>query len=321
MKAESFCGVPSWLILAFAILLAVNLQAQSPATISPADLPEAEFESLVDKTNLYVKALNAVRSAQHSYDRYTSWLDVRKGPTGKERYITYGLYEINSSDLDAVKQAAARGPKIKPAMPALDAVVLRMAEAFSALEPIVKRAHDYYEQEDFKDDAAKAGQELHARMMPLFGQTFAAETDLRRGLDAIKMQVDQRQLAKIEKVSGRKYEWHLRSYLLAAKALINLLPENAEAPPLEAAAYKARYTGLEESYNALQTFAADNPDEVRKVILASFVESAVKDFFTASKFLRRTLEASRLDRREYITRVGELAKAYNDLTQRTNSMR
>ncbi|MDQ3119056.1 MAG: YiiG family protein, partial [Verrucomicrobiota bacterium] len=165
MKVEPFCGVPSWLILAFAILLAVNLQAQSPATISPADLPEAEFESLVDKTNLYVKALNAVRSAQRSYDRYTSWLDVKKGPTGKERYITYGLYEINSSDLDAVKQAAERGPKIKPAMPALDAIVLRMAEAFSALEPTVKRAHDYYEQEDFKDDAAKAGQELHARMM------------------------------------------------------------------------------------------------------------------------------------------------------------
>jgi len=162
---------------------------------------------------------------------------------------------------------------------------------------------------------------LHAGMMPLFRRTFAAEAELRRGLDRVKAQIDHRQLAEIEKVSGRKYEWHLRSYLLAAKALINLLPDNAELPPIESAPYKERYADVETTYNAFQTFAAENPDEVKKVILASFVESAVKDFFTASKFLRRTLEAGKLDRREYITRVSELAKAYNDLIQRTNSLR
>ena len=84
--------------------------------------------------------------------------------------------------------------------------------------------------------------------------------------------------------------------------------------------YQPRYAELESAYNAFEKFVSENPDEVKKVMLASFVESAVKDFFTASKFLRRVLEAGKLDRREYFTRVGEVAKSYNDLIQRTNSM-
>lgn len=58
---------------------------------------------------------------------------------------------------------------------------------------------------------------------------------------------------------------------------------------------------------------------MKKVMMTGFVESAVKDFFAASKFLRRTLEAPKVDRSDYIERVGELAKKYNDLIQRTNS--
>ena len=300
---------------------ALSVPAQSPPAVSAADLPEPEFESLVEKTNLYVKALNAASNAQRSYNRYASWVDVKKGPTGKERYITYGLYEISKSQVDEVKQAAQKGPALKPALPELDAVIVRLASSFGALEPLVKKANDYYDQEDYKDDAAKGGQELHAGMMPLFQQTFAAEAELRRGLDVLKAQVDRRQLTVIEKTSGKKYEWHLRSFMIAAKSLINLLPENPDAPAIDAATYKERYAELEEAYNAFQSFMSENPDEVKKVIMASFVDSTVKDFFAASKFLRRTLEAGKLDRSEYLNRVGATAKSYNDLIQRTNTMR
>ncbi|MEP6823162.1 MAG: hypothetical protein ABI946_12530, partial [Chthoniobacterales bacterium] len=58
-----------------------------------------------------------------------------------------------------------------------------------------------------------------------------------------------------------------------------------------------------------------------EVLMASFVESTVKDFFAASKFLRRTLETSKRDRQEYVERIGEMAKKYNELIQRTNTMR
>jgi hypothetical protein len=307
--------------IACSVSAATGTAPEKAAPIAAEELSEEEFQSLAEKTNLYVKALNAVQSAQRSYDRYASWVDVKKGPTGKERYISYGLYEISKGSVDEVKQAAQKGPQMKPPLPELDAVVVRLAESFSALEPLVKKADDYYEQEDYKDDGAKGAQELHAAMMPLFQNTFATERELRHGLDDLKTSVDKRLLAQIEKRSGRKYEWHLRSFLLAAKALINLLPEDAQAPVLNIADYKPRYTELEEAYNAFQKFTSENPAEVKKVMLSSFVETTVKDFYTASKFLRRTLEAPKLDRQEYFTRVGEVAKSYNDLIQRTNSMR
>ena len=231
---------------------------QDQAPLMPAELSEPEFQSLVAKTNMYVKALNAVDAAQRSYDRYDSWLDVKKGPTGKERYISYGLYEISHYAVDEVKQAAKKGPTLQPALPDLDSVIVRLSDSFSALAPLVKKAHDYYEQEDFKDDDAKGGKELHAAMMPLFQATFASAHELRRGLDTLKAQVDRRQLAEIEKTSGRKYEWHLRSFMLAAKGLINLLPDNADSPLISVADYKARYGELEEAYNAFQTFSTEN---------------------------------------------------------------
>ncbi len=313
--------LPRRIAVALACCVAFNTAVAQDKPPAPNLEKDPDFQSLIEKTNLYVKALNSVSAAQRSYDRYASWLDVKKGPTGKERYITYGLYEINKSSVNDVREAAKRGPAMKPALADLDATITRLSEAFTALEPLVKKAHDYYEQEDWKDDNAKGGQELHAQMMPLFQRTFEAERELRRGLDEIKRDLDKRQLAEIEKTQGRKYHWHLRSYLVAAKELITLLPENAEAPPISAADYKARYSAVEETYNAFQTFGTENPEELKKIMLGGMAEASVKDFYTASKFLRRTLEAPKLDRREYFERVGELAQKYNELISRTNSIR
>ncbi len=314
----------SWLRFLVIPLLLPLLAAAAPepmTTVSPAEMPETEFQSLVQKTNLYVKALNSVAGAQRTYDRYASWVDMKKGPTGNERYITYGLYDISKSSVDDVMTAAKKGPGLSPPLPELEAIVARMAESFAALEPIVKKASDYYEQEDFRDDQAKGAKEFHARMLPLFQATFRAEAELRQGLDELKTQVDQRQLAILEKAKGKNYEWHLRNYLLAAKALINLVPANAEAPSIDQDTYQKRYGNLETAYNGFVAFGEEKPEEVKKVLLASFVESSVKDFFAASKFLRRALVASKRDRQEYGERIGELAKKYNELIQRTNTMR
>jgi hypothetical protein len=71
--------------------------------------------------------------------------------------------------------------------------------------------------------------------------------------------------------------------------------------------------------DAFQAYCAENSDELMKIMLGGMVDSSVKDFYTASKFLRRTLEAPKLDRSEYIEKVGELARNYNELINRTKS--
>ena len=304
------------------LFVAMILAAHSRGAIDPAltDLTDEQFKTLAEKTNLYVKALNAASNVQRSYDRYASWVNVKKGPTGKENYISYGLYEISDSSVKDMATAATKGPALLPALPDVDAAVLKMAGAAKTLAPLVKQAEDYYEQEDYKDDGAKKGRELHEQMMPLFTEVFAAEKVLRSGLDAVKAEVDRRQLAQIEKEHGKNYEWHLRNYLIAAKALMDLAPSDANAPMIQPAPYQKRFGVLETAYNGFTQFGTEHPDEVKKVLLASFVESTVKDFYAATKFLRRVVEAPKPNRSDYVDKVNALIEKYNDLIQRTNSL-
>ncbi|RYE63747.1 MAG: DUF3829 domain-containing protein, partial [Rhizobiaceae bacterium] len=62
------------------------VQAQSPpdATVSDAAM---------GKMNTYVEFLNQTLRASESLQRYDSWVDMKKGPTGKERII-YGMYSL-----------------------------------------------------------------------------------------------------------------------------------------------------------------------------------------------------------------------------------
>lgn len=231
----------------------------TPAPSPPLEKPDEKFQARVAKTNMYVKALNSVASVRRTYDRYTSWVDLRKGVTGKERYITYSLYSINQSTADEFSAAAQKGPQMSPAMPELDEAIVELSAAVTALVPLVNKASEYYTQEDFRDDGAKLGRELHQQMMPLFEKTFAAEAQLRSGLEPVKAELDREQLAYLEKASGRKYEWHLRNYMLAAKGVVTLLPPGPGSPPIAKGIYNERVAELETAYSLFMTLRRGIP--------------------------------------------------------------
>src|SRR4051812_28759162 len=106
-----------------------------------------------------------------------------------------------------------------PPLPGVDGSAQKLAQATAALAPVVKSASEYYAQKKYKADAAKQGQELHGKMVPLFQQFFACELAMRRELSAVLEDVERRNLAQIEKEKGKNYDWHLRNFLFAAKAL------------------------------------------------------------------------------------------------------
>ncbi len=281
-----------------------------------ADLPEDRFKFVVEKTNLYVKALKATHATQRSYDRYASWVDLKLGPTGKERSIDNGVSDISSSLPDII-EAGQKGPGLWPPLPA-DATAQKLAEAATALAPLLKMASEYYGQHQYKNDGAKRGQELHSLMMPLFAQVFASEAMLRFGLCAVKQDVDRRNLAQLEKEKGKNFEWHLRSFLMAAETVGDLLPNHVDAPMIEGMRYKPRFTNLEIAYAAFRQFSTEHPEEVK---LASFLGSSVEDFFGASKFLQRIVESPKPDRQMYLAKVSELAAKYEELVKRANAPR
>ena len=292
-----------------AVLLAASA-AGCAQTI--ADLPEDKFQSLVEKAALYAKALGAAWTVQKSYDRYAAWVDIRTGPTGKERSID-GVPDIGA--LQEITDAAAKGPGMWPPLPGVDGMAQKLAQATTALAPMVKDASAYYAQRQYKNDGAKRGGELHAQMLPLFEQFFAAELAMRREFSAVCEDIERRYLAQIEKDHGKNYEWHLRSFLLAAKTLADLLPNHADAAMIEGARFKARFANLQAAYTLFTQYCVEHPAEVQKAVLSTSLE----DFFAATRILRGILDAPKPDRQVYLIKVNDVAAKYEALVQRTTT--
>jgi hypothetical protein len=293
-----------------AVLLAASTAGRAQTI---AELPDDKFKSLVDKTTLYSKALDATRTVQKSYDRYAAWVDMKTGPTGKEKTID-GLPDIAGA-LQQIVDAGANGPGMWPPLPAVDAMAQKLAQATTALAPLVKSASDYYAQRQFKSDGAKRGQELHGQLVPMFQQFFGCELALRRDLGAVLDDVERRNLARIEKEQGQNYEWHLRSFLFAAKTVADLLPNHVDATMIEGARYKTRFANLQAAYTAFTQYCLQHPAEVQKAILATSLE----DFFAATRMLRGVLEAPKPDRQVYIAKVNDLAAKYDVLLLKTTA--
>jgi len=290
-----------------AVLLAASTAGRAQTI---ADLPDDKFKSLVEKAALYAKALDTARAVQKSYDRYAAWVDIKTGPTGKERSID-GVPDIGA--LQEIADAGAKGPGMWPPLGGVDGMAQKLAQATTALAPVVKSASDYYAQRQYKNDGAKRGQELHGQMLQLFEQFFAAQLAMRREFSPVFEDIERRYLAQIEKEHGKNYDWHLRSFLLAAKTLADLLPNHADAAMIEGARFKARFANLQAAYTLFSQYCLEHPAEVQKTVLSTSLD----DFFAATRILRGILDAPKPDRQVYLTKVNDLAAKYEALVQRT----
>ena len=276
-----------------------------------AELPDDKFKSLVEKTILYSKALNAARAVQKSYDRYAAWVDIKVGPTGKEKAIE-GVLDISGAAQE-IAEAGANGPGMWPPLPAIDSAAQKLAQSAAALAPAVKSASEYYAQKKYKTDAAKHGQELHVQMLPMFEQFFAGELALRRELSVVLEDIERRNLAQIEKERGKTYDWHLRNCLFAAKTLADLLPNHVDAAMMESARYRTRFTNLQAAYTELTQYCLQHPAEVQKAVATKSLE----EFVAATRILRGVLDAPKPDHQVYMAKVNDLAGKYDALIAQT----
>lgn len=102
--------------LAATVLLASPAMAQKeqlaprPAVaVEVPDLQDADLDRWIRKSNASVGLLNASLRAAQSWDRYLSWADLRRGPTGSER-ITTGSTRSASRRRSAPPRRPARRP-------------------------------------------------------------------------------------------------------------------------------------------------------------------------------------------------------------------
>lgn len=239
-----------------ALLIGLALVSPAWAQSPPAPDPEqAASQALVRKLNAYVELLNRTLRASESLSRYASWVDMKAGPTGRERII-YGLYSLY--DVRGEIEKARAAVTAQPALPELDAAVGPYIAAYEALAPAITQAEGYYERQDYKDDKMAEGRSLHARIAPA-GQTFLAE---RAKIDVLfgreKERSDLAELALTERREGRKAHWQVTNVLIRARPILALLPTEAK-PVVDMPAFEGALATYAGAVRELDAYAATDP--------------------------------------------------------------
>jgi len=149
-----------------------------------------------------------------------------------------------------------------------------------ALEPLLKEADDYYEQENYKDDKMAKGKALHPRLVAAWDAFASADGKLRAGIDVLQEKRAAENLAEIEKTEGKKERYHIEALMISAKKVLRTL--QASPPDLP------KITEALGEYDALtratDEYATANKDSK---IGSSFVNDAKAFLVTAKQLMRR----------------------------------
>ncbi len=304
---------PHLLRLSLAALLctaaaAPSVRAQAPTAAGAARRPAQDpaLQAAIAKANAYTALANRTLRALESWERYKSWVDLKRGPTGKERYIGYGLYSLYDVAGEIAKaEAATTG---EPSQPELDETVKRYIKAYQDLAPLVTRAERYYDRKDYREDGAAEGRELHAKMVP------AAEIFLRERaafdaqLNAYKKGIDARELAAIEAAEGRSARWQLRNIMVSARAVMDRMP-SSDKPVVDLKAFDEAVAGYAAAIREMDRFKEGDPKGV------PMIESTASSWLGRLRDFRDKLGASKGD-----VRKGRAANDANSLVSSYNMM-
>ncbi len=252
-----------------ALLLAPALPSTGAAAADPP--------SLTQKLNAYIDCIN--RLSERSYDsraRYFSWAS-KGGPTGKERII-YGTYTIY--DTSDCKQKVETANATEPREPELEAAASAYVAAVTQLEPLLKEANDYYEQQNYKDDKMAKGRALHPRLVAVWNEFAAADQKLRAGIETLQEKRALERVAEIERTEGKKARWHIESTLLAAKQVMRA----QEGEKTNLPAFTQAVGSYEEMVRATEAFAGTEKDAG---VGSMFVSAAKSYLVTAKQLMRR----------------------------------
>jgi hypothetical protein len=245
------------------LLLAALLAAASAfpgAFVSPAAAQQApELKAAIAKSNAYINLMNRTLRAVSSWNRYTSWVNLRTGPTGRERYITYGLYSLYDTRGEIEKARAATTQE--PLVPELDATVLRYVDAYEALAPVITQAAAYYERQDYKDDRMAEGKALHVRLVPAAEAFLRERAALEAQMRSFKRDLDRKDLDAIEASEGRKGRWHVKTVMMNAAEVIEALPSQGR-PVVDMKAFDALLAAYAAAVREFDGYVQANPGQL-----------------------------------------------------------
>ena len=209
-RRRFLCGLRStavWIVAVGAVALPAGAEDVQPA---------------IGKANLYIEVAKNTERAVDSWDRYASWVNMKTGPTGKERYLSYGMYELYDVEplLKEAREAAGREPRAE----AIDAAMLKYIAAYEALAPVMSEAAAYYERQGYEADKMKLGKTLHPKMVPLATAFLAERKAMMPVLRAHIAEVQALEVAALEAKDGRTAAFHTAAVMAALHRVMNTFP-------------------------------------------------------------------------------------------------
>ena len=244
--------------LVFFILAIAGSIGALPGPLIASQARAQDARATLEKANLYIEVAKMTERAVDSWDRYASWVNMKTGPTGKERYISYGMYELH--DIQEFLKHARTVASAAPPNPDLDAVMVRYIDAYDVLAPVMNQAVAYYDQRGYEADKAVEGQALHKQMMPLATRFLAERKAMMPLLRIFVRDAEQLEVADLEKREDRKASWHVGNVMHALNRVMDTFPRD-RPQPMDAERLDAR----------LMEIGPDTPGEKFEEIMAGVV--------------------------------------------------
>jgi hypothetical protein len=191
-----------------------------------------------------------------------------------------GLYTIYETE-DCAK-GVAEAKAAAPAHAELERLSAAYVTAVQILEPLLKEADDYYEQENYRDDKFVKGKQMHGQLLAAWDIFAKADTALR---DAVARIGDERQtaeLARIEKAEGRTARFHVMNTFLKAKALV-AAETNVDMREMDLAKVQELLAAYQTAVKDLEQFAEGQ----QAGQIDSFFISGAKEVLVTGKALMR----------------------------------
>jgi hypothetical protein len=239
-------------------------QARAPATAAPRTLPPVPAASVDDvdrdalaewaeKNEAAFALLVETNTLMTAWNAYVAWVDERRGPSGKERGISFG--SIDRARVAAAAERAREFAQLEPTIGALDELLKRYADSIDAVLPVAVEASGYYERKDFLTDQMKTGKALHPRLVGDYRRFLEARADLSQAIRSLRDRIDEKELVLIEQADGKSPQWHRVKLLLMARALQQRVPRIPNPPAGALQDLDAAVTELAAAVKALEAVA------------------------------------------------------------------
>lgn len=280
-----------------------------------------------EKVQAYIECYNSAdRSGHSTIERYASWVNMKSGPTGKERHV-YGLYSIHENVINNCTKEITAALEQQPALQPLDDTARAYLGALQALAEQVNEAYKYYERENYKDDGFAQGKKMHSPLVQVMEKFDAASDAFSEALEAENSKLLAEELKRVEETEGRKLRYWRMVTMAEAKQLTNLIAEDT----FDVNKATAQLAEFEQAADGLTVYAKDHKDELPTSW--SFMESAVEEFRIAAKERVRRVRDKKPYSQTESNWVGtssgwmvegspdKLIREYNELVSRSNSTR